>query len=71
MNVLEVLNGRQLVHSSFYFAVLLQRSQSLKFDFVSNGLQKDGATDRQVLLVLVITAEFLSVFFFLQNVYFN
>ena len=63
IKVVEVLRGRQLAHNSFYFAVLLQRSQPLKFDFVSNGLMA-FAVNRQVLLVLVITAEFLSVFFF-------
>ena len=41
IKVLEVLRGRQLAHNSFYFAVLLQRRQPLKFDFVSNWLRKD------------------------------
>ena len=55
--------------------MLLQRSQPLKFDFVSNGVRKDGVCcDRQVLLVLMITAGFLMIFFFffffLQSIYF-
>ena len=36
IKVLEVLRGMQLAHNSFYFTILLQRSQPLKFDFISN-----------------------------------
>ena len=71
ISVLEVLRGWQLPHNSFYIAVLFEKEPTFEIWFGIKGLRKDGICCRQAgLLVLVITAEFLSVFFSLQSVYF-
>ena len=61
IKVLEVLRGGQLAHNSYHFAVLLQRNQPLTFDFVLNGLRKNGICCREA--NTFITDEFLSLFF--------